>query len=358
MNVHTERKLINGAHSIGLGAIAAGCRYFAGYPITPQTELLEYMSQALPQSGGVFQQLNDEISSIMACFGASAAGARAMTASVGPGLTLMIDGIANAAGAELPMVIGVLTRAHVGVSSGLLPAQSDIRMLKGGGNGDYHIPILVPASCQEAAELTFDAFYLAEKYLTPVFVAIDGVMANMMETVSFDPSSRLQNDTLPYRPTLKEQSDCSVMISSYFTPDIDTYTCFRLQEKYQKMKEQESRFEGYMLEDADYIIVAFGVMARIAKQVVQLARDNGIKLGLFRPITIFPFPEKQLYEFAKKARGILVTEMNFGQILIDVKLAVSGICPISFYGHPAEPIIPTTLLEQVKNLAAKGKTDV
>ncbi len=342
---------MNGCAAMGLGAIRAGCQYVAAYPITPQTEYLEYMSQALPATGGVFQQLNDEISSIMACYGAAAAGAKAMTASVGPGLTLMIDGLANAAGAELPMVLGAMTRAHVGVSAGLLPAQSDIRMLKGGGNGDYHLPILAPASCQETAELTFAAFVLAEKYRTPVVVVIDGFMANMMEAVNF------QKDVPAHEAwdwSVGHTRDAQVYVTSYYTPEADTATCYRLQEKYRVMREREVLYEEFMTDDAEFVIVAFGIMARVAKQVVVSARQQGIKVGLFRPITIFPFPENELNQIARGVKSILVTEMNFGQILIDVKLAANGACPVHFYGQPAMPIKPMQLFKKLRELATDG----
>ena len=295
----TAAKLMNGCHAMGLGAIRAGCQYVAAYPITPQTEYLEYMSQALPQTGGVFQQLNDEISSIMACYGAAAAGAKAMTASVGPGLTLMIDGLANAAGAELPLVLGAMTRAHVGVSAGLLPAQSDIRMLKGGGNGDYHLPILAPDSCQETAELTFAAFELAEKYRTPVVVVIDGFMANMMEAVNFAPAMPAHE---PWDWSVGHKQEALVYLTSYYTPEADTATTYRLQDKYAVMRERETRFEAFMLDDAEYVIVAFGIMARVAKQTIVAARRQGIKVGLFRPITIFPFPEIELNKIGRSVK--------------------------------------------------------
>lgn len=340
---------MNGCQAMGLGAIRAGCQYVAAYPITPQTEYLEYMSQALPETGGVFQQLNDEISSIMACYGAAAAGAKTMTASVGPGLTLMIDGLANAAGAELPMVLGAMTRAHVGVSAGLLPAQSDIRMLKGGGNGDYHLPILAPASCQETAELTFKAFELAEKYRTPVVVVIDGFMANMMEAVNFQKEIPTHE---PWDWSVGHTRDAQVYVTSYYTPESDTATTYRLQEKYAAMREHEVLYEEFMTEDAEFVIVAFGIMARVAKQTVVTARRNGIKVGLFRPITIFPFPEIQLNEIARRVKSILVTEMNFGQVLIDVKLAVNGACPVQFYGQPAMPIKPLELLAKLEEITA------
>ena len=345
----SSAKLMNGCHAMGLGAIAAGCQYVAAYPITPQTEYLEYMSQALPKTGGVFQQLNDEISSIMACYGAAAAGAKAMTASVGPGLTLMIDGLANAAGAELPLVLGAMTRAHVGVSAGLLPAQSDIRMLKGGGNGDYHLPILAPYSCQETAELTFAAFELAEKYRTPVVVVIDGFMANMMEAVNFAPTTPAHE---PWDWSVGHKHEALVYLTSYYTPEADTATTYRLQDKYAVMRKRETRFEAFMLDDAEYVIVAFGIMARVAKQTIVAARQQGIKVGLFRPITIFPFPELELNQIGRRVKSVLVTEMNFGQVLIDVKLAINGACPVHFYGQPAMAIKPMQLFQRLKKIVA------
>jgi 2-oxoglutarate ferredoxin oxidoreductase subunit alpha len=217
-------------------------------------------------------------------------------------------------------------------------------MLKGGGNGDYHLPILAPASCQETAELTFAAFDLAERYRTPVVVVIDGFMANMMEAVNF------QKDVPAHEPwdwSVGHRRDAQVYVTSYYTPEADTATCYRLQDKYELMREREVLYEEFMTDDAEFGIVAFGIMARVAKQVVVLARQQGIKVGLFRPITIFPFPENELNQIARHVKSILVTEMNFGQILIDVKLAANGACPVHFYGQPAMPIKPLQLLAKL-----------
>jgi 2-oxoglutarate ferredoxin oxidoreductase subunit alpha len=341
-----------GAHAMGIGAMMAGCSYFAGYPITPQTELLEYISQALPERGGVFQQLGDELSSIMAVFGAAVAGRRAMTASVGPGLTLMIDGLTNAAGAEVPFVLGALTRAHVGVSAGLLPAQSDIRMLKGGGNGDLHLPILAPASITEAARLTAEAFDLADAYSTPVVVATDGVLAGLIETLEpFEPAWRelpAKTWTLDHPPSDGGRR----LVSAYRTPELDTLMCFKLQEKYRRMAEHEVRYESFMVDDAEVVVVAFGIMARVARAAVRQARGEGIKVGLLRPITLYPFPSEPLGELAGRAREILVTEINFGQILPDVQLAAAGRCRVQFLGQPAMPIPPAVVVEAIGRAAA------
>lgn len=349
---------VMGAHAMGMGAVLAGCDYFAGYPITPQTELLEYVSQALPRQGAVFQQLADEISSIMACYGAAAAGKRAMTASVGPGLTLMIDGIANAAGAELPLVIGALTRAHVGVSAGLLPAQSDIRMLKGGGNGDYHIPIYVPASITEVAQFTAQAFAVADHYRTPVFVAIDGFMSNCIETLRpFAVADRVLPDKswAVDRPFAERRRH----ITSYLSPEMDTFRSYRLQEKYRIIEAEETRWHTLMVEDAEVVLVAYGIMARVAEAVVAQARDKGLRLGLFRPQTIYPFPEQALRQLASRdhVSSILVTEMNFGQVLTDVRLAVMERARIEFLGQPAMAIGPETLLRAVHAVFAGGSPE-
>ena len=341
-------KPLMGAHAMGVGAMVAGLDYFTGYPITPQTELLEYVSQALPEHGGVFQQLGDEISSIMAIYGAAACGQRVMTASVGPGLTLMIDGLTNAAGAETPMVLGAITRAHVGVSGGLYPAQSDIRMLKGLGNGDYHLPLLVPDSITETAQLTAEAFDLADLYTTPVIVSIDGKMSNMIET--------LRPFTVPERelPPKSWSVDLPMtdggrrLVAAARFPEVDTMVCYELQEKYRVMREREVRFETYLCDDAEVVVVAYGIMARVAREAVRRARAAGVKAGLFRPITIFPFPEDQLAELAAGKRGVLVTEINFGQALVDVKLAVCGRCPVQFLGQPAFPVPASALVEAIQ----------
>jgi len=343
-----------GAHAMGIGAVMAGCRYFAGYPITPQTEVLEYVSQAIPAQGGVFQQLGDELSSIMAVYGAATTGERAMTATVGPGLNLMVEGLANAAGAEVPLVLGALTRAHVGVSAGLLPAQSDIRMLKGGGNGDYHLPILAPASVTEIARLTAEAFDLADLYTTPVIVAVDGVLANLIETLQ--PIERSDRRLPPKTWSLRNpRSEGRRMISAFRTPELDTLMTYKLQQKYREMAAHEVRFEAEMVDDAEIVVVAFGIMARVAREAVHRARARGIKAGLFRPITLFPFPETELGKIAGGVREILVTEINFGQILPDVRLAANGQCPVQFLGQPALPIPPAAVEEAIVAMAA-GRT--
>jgi len=340
-----------GAHAMGIGAVMADCRYFAGYPITPQTEVLEYVSQAIPERGGVFQQLGDELSSVMAVFGAAIAGERAMTATVGPGLNLMVEGLANAAGAEVPLVLGALTRAHVGVSAGLLPAQSDIRMLKGGGNGDYHLPILAPASVTEIATLTAEAFDLADLYTTPVVVVVDGVLSNLIETLQ--PIEITDRELPPKTWSLDNpRSEGRRMISAFRTPELDTLMTYKLQQKYREMAEHEVRFETEMMDDAEFVVVAFGIMARVAREAVHRARARGIKVGLFRPITLFPFPEAQLGEIAGKVREILVTEINFGQILPDVRLAANGQCPVQFLGQPAHPIPPAAVEAAIATMAS------
>jgi len=341
-----------GAHAMGIGALMADCSYFAGYPITPQTELLEYVSQALPQHGGIFQQLGDELSSVMAVFGAAVAGRRAMTATVGPGLNLMVEGLANAAGAEVPLVLGALTRAHVGVSAGLLPAQSDIRMLKGGGNGDYHLPILAPASVTEIARLTAEAFDLADLYTTPVVVAVDGVLANLIETLQ--PFEVPVRDLPPKSWSLDNlRTDGGRrLVSAYRTPELDTLIGFKLQDKYRRMADREVRYETEAVDDAEVVVVAFGIMARVAREAVRRARARGVKAGLFRPITLYPFPETQLGEIAGAVDEILVTEINFGQVLPDVRLAVDGRCPVRFLGQPAMPIPPAAVEQAIVDIAA------
>ena len=342
-----------GAHAMGIGAMMARVDYFAGYPITPQTELLEYVSQAMPEQGAMFQQMGDEISSIMSVFGAAAAGKRAMTASVGPGLTLMIDGLTNAAGAEVPLVLGAITRAHVGVSGGLYPAQSDIRMLRGLGNGDYQLPLLAPDSITETAQLTAEAFDIADIYTMPVIVSIDGKLSNMIENLN--PFEVPKRELPPKKWSLDNPiSEYRRAVAAARTPELDTMICYELQEKYKVMAEEEVRYEAVMCEDAEFVVVAFGVMARIAKEAVRSARKEGIKVGLFRPITLYPFPEKVLHSLAGQLKEVLVTEMNFGQVLVDVRLAVNGQCPIQFLGQPALTV-PVEAVEEGIRAMARGE---
>jgi 2-oxoglutarate ferredoxin oxidoreductase subunit alpha len=346
-------KPVMGAHAMGVGAMVARCRYFAGYPITPQTELLEYVAEHLPRHGGVFQQMGDEISSIMAVFGAAAAGQRAMTASVGPGLTLMIDGLTNAAGAEVPLVLGAITRAHVGVSGGLYPAQSDIRMLKGLGNGDYHLPLLAPDSITETAQLTAEAFDIADTYSIPVIVSIDGKLSNTIEN--------LRAFTVPERglppkswSVDRPRSEYRRLVGAARYPELDTMICYELQEKFRRMAEREVRFEQFLCDDAEIVVVAFGIMARIAREAVRRARERGIRAGLFRPISLYPFPARVLAELSAQAREILVTEVNFGQVLDDVLLAVAGRCPVQFLGQPALTV-PLAALDDAIAAVSRGE---
>ncbi len=340
-----------GAHAMGIGAMVADLDYFAGYPITPQTELLEYVAEALPEQGGVFQQLGDEISSVMAVFGAAACGKRAMTASVGPGLTLMIDGLTNAAGAETPMVLGALTRAHVGVSGGLYPAQSDIRMLRGLGNGDYQLPLFAPSTITETVQLTAEAFDVADLYSIPAVVCIDGKMANMIETLQpFEvPERDLPDKTWALDRSLREKRR---VVGAARTPELDTMVCYEIQHKLERMRAEETRWDSFRCDDAEFVVVAYGIMARIAKEAVRNAREEGIKVGLFRPITLFPFPEDPLGELASSAREVLTVEINFGQVLTDVRLAVAGRCPVQFFGQPALAIPARAVLEAIRQMAA------
>src|SRR5262245_42255984 len=294
-------KPVMGAHAMGVGAMVARCRYFAGYPITPQTELLEYVAEHLPRQGGLFQQMGDEISSIMAVFGAAAAGQRAMTASVGPGLTLMIDGLTNAAGAEVPLVLGAITRAHVGVSGGLYPAQSDIRMLKGLGNGDYHLPLLAPDSITETAQLTAEAFDIADTYSIPVIVSIDGKLSNTIENLR--PFTVPEREIPPKAWSVDQpRSEYRRLVGAARYPELDTMICYELQEKFRRMAEREVRSETFLCDDADVVVVAFGIMARIAREAVRRARERGIRAGLFRPISLYPFPERALGGLSDRAQ--------------------------------------------------------
>ncbi len=348
-----EKILMKGNEAIGEAAIRAGCHFYFGYPITPQSELTAYMSKKLPKiKNAVFIQAESEIAAINMVYGAAATGARVMTSSSGPGISLKQEGISYIACAELPCVIVNIQRGGPGLGS-IQPGQADyFQATKGGGHGDYHLTVLAPSSVQELVDLTMDAFDLADKYLNPVMILGDGLLGQMMESIEFKKRKKVD---LPDKKGWA-LSGCKGRKKYCIVPfNLDPYEMekvnFKIQEKYNKLKEKEVRYEAVNLDHADLIIVAYGTVARIVKTVINNAKKEGINIGLIRPITLFPFPEKIIAETSDKINKFLVVEMSCGQMLEDVKLAANGKAEINFYGRVGG-VVPTQseILTEIKEV--------
>jgi 2-oxoglutarate/2-oxoacid ferredoxin oxidoreductase subunit alpha len=332
-----KKILMCGNEACGEGAIIAGCRFYAGYPITPQNEFTEYMAKRMPEVGGVFIQSESEIAAINMIFGASLTGARAMTSSSSPGISLKQEGISYLAGCELPAVIVNMVRGGPGLGN-IAPAQSDyFQATKGGGHGDYHSIVLGPSSVQEMMDLTILAFDLADKYRTTVIILGDGLLGQMMEPVLIHrPSSFvLRPSSKPWALT-GCKGRAPRMIKSLYLGDGELEAVNnRLQSRYKTIKEKEVRYEALNTEDADVVLVGYGSTARVLRSVVERLRKEGKKVGLLRPITLWPFPEKILGRLAKNVDRFFVVEMSAGQMVEDVRLAVGDDKKVEFYGRPA-----------------------
>ncbi|MCL0057065.1 3-methyl-2-oxobutanoate dehydrogenase subunit VorB [Dehalococcoidia bacterium] len=354
-----DKILIAGNDAIAEAGIRAGCRSYFGYPITPQNELLEYMSAHMPKAGGVFIQAESEIGAINMCYGASAAGARTMTSSSSPGMSLKLEGISYLAGSDLPCVIVNVARAGPGLGN-IAPGQGDyFQATKGGGHGDYRMIVLAPATIPEATELTMLAFDLADKYRGPVLVLVDGVLGQMMEPVEFrrpvDPA------TLPPKPwalTGARGRPPNIVTSFFLDPAELSELNLNRQDRYRRIEAQEVRYEEFETGDATIVIAAYGTVARIARTAVKLARNEGIRLGLLRPITLWPFPYAPLRALSNRVKTILTVEMSAGQMLEDVRLAVAERAETPFYGELGG-IVPTPrdILREVKKYSETSSYD-
>lgn len=352
--------LMKGNEAIGETAIRSGCKYYFGYPITPQSELLEYMAAQLPKRDGVFVQSESEVSGISMLYGAAAGGFRGMTSSSSPGMSLMQECISYLASAELPSVIVNISRASPGLGR-ITPAQSDyFQACKGGGHGDYHMIVLAPASVQEMAELTSRAFYLGDFYRTPVMILGDAYIGQMMEAI---PEESLNN---PYPSVEKTWAATSpgegerhLVLSAPFTNEELIDLNVKLTAKYKEIAEKETSFESFQTEDADVVLVAFGAVSRFCKSAIEQLRAEGIKAGLLRPITLFPFPSQILNQLADTAKVFLDVEMNEGQMLEDVRLAVNGKKPVEFLGGGGGRVTPPNeIADKVRELCARMKQEV
>ncbi|MDI3317340.1 MAG: 3-methyl-2-oxobutanoate dehydrogenase subunit VorB [Bacillota bacterium] len=353
-----ERELTKGNEAMAEAAIRAGCRYFFGYPITPQSELLEYMAKHLEEHGGVFLQAESEVSAINMVYGAAGAGARVMTATSSPGFSLMQEGLSYLAGAELPAVVVDVVRGGPGLG-GLQPAQSDyFQATKGGGHGDYRLIVLAPSSPQEAADLVYEAFDLADRYRNVVLILADSILAQAMEPVELPPARSLES--LPPKPWATVgrgagRREPNVVHSLYLAPEDLWAHNQRLQAKYRRIEAEETRWEEREAEDADWLVVAYGSMARIALAAIRQLRRQGLRVGLFRPITLWPFPSRALARRAASVRGILAMEMSAGQMVEDVRLAVEGAVPVRFFGKTGG-VVPEVeeATEAVRRMAAEA----
>lgn len=348
---------MKGNEAIGEAAVMAGCRYYFGYPITPQSELIEYMAKRMPQIDGVFLQAESEISGINMVYGAAAAGARVMTSSSSPGISLKQEGISYIAGAELPCVIVNMMRGGPGLGS-IQPGQADyFQATKGGGHGDYHLIALAPNSVQEMVDITQLAFDLADQYRNPVMILGDGALGQMMEPVEFKDVKANVVDKPWATVGVGSRKTANVINSLYLAPEILEKHNKHLQEKYATVAKNEVRYEAIHTEDADLVIVAYGIVSRIARTAMDKARAEGLKVGILRPITLWPFPYEAIAKLADgRTNQFLVTEMSAGQMVEDVKLAVNGKKPVAFYGRTGGMIPnPKEIYEQItKIMNVKG----
>jgi 2-oxoglutarate ferredoxin oxidoreductase subunit alpha len=350
--------LMKGNEAIAEAAIRAGATNYFCYPITPQTEVAEYLARRMPEVGGVFLQAESELAVGNILFGAASTGQRVFTSSSSPGISLMQEAISYMAGAQLPCVIINIMRGGPGLG-GILPAQSDyFQATKGGGHGDYRLLVLAPSTVQEAVGLTMLSFYLADKYRNPVMIIGDGMIGQMMEPVEFP-----ENYTEPELPakdwaaTGAKGRSPRIIKSLYLDPQLLEDSNTILFEKYQQMKKEEVRFELYKTNAKnDILIVSYGTMARICQTAIDELEDEGYSVGLFRPITVFPFPEKELKKEAtrKNIKTVLTVEMSMGQMLEDVERVIAGTRPVDFFGHTGG-IVPTPdeVKDRIKTLIKK-----
>ena len=349
--------LMKGNEAFGKAAIEAGCHYFFGYPITPQSELPEYLSRELPKVGGAFVQAESEVAAINMVYGAGGTGVRVMTSSSSPGVALKQEGITYCAGAEVPCVILNIMRGGPGLGT-IQPSQADYYMsTRGGGNGDYRTPVYAPASVQEAVDMIIEAFDVADIYRTPVMVVADGMIGQMMEPVDFDKERKtreLPEKTWAANGT-KGKRQPNVINSLYLQSDELEQHNLKLEKKYKVIEENEVQYEMYRTEDADLVFVAYGTVSRIVKTTVDQMREEGYKVGLIRPKTLWPFPNKAFNEIPN-AKNLLVVEMSLGQMVDDVKLACECKLPVDFYGRSGGMIpSPSEIANKAQELIGGAK---
>jgi len=349
-----ERVLMKGNEAIAEAAIRAGCRHYFGYPITPQTEIAAYMAKKMPKIGGVFLQAESEIASINMVYGAAAAGVRVMTSSSSPGISLKAEGLSYLAGSDIPAFVVNVQRGGPGLG-GIQPSQADyFQATKGGGHGDYRMIVLAPASVQEMASLTMKGFDLADKYNMTAMILADGTIGQMMEPISFE-DAEVKTYEKPWALTGTEcKRKHNIVNSLYLKPDELEVKNFERYERYKLVEQNEPMWEEYMMEDAEYCVVAFGIASRVAKNAVVAARKEGIKVGLIRPITLWPFPTEALRKTADQVKGFISVELSMGQMIEDIRLATECKKPVSLCNRSGGMIpSPDEVLESIRN-AEKG----
>ncbi|MBE6754465.1 MAG: 3-methyl-2-oxobutanoate dehydrogenase subunit VorB [Ruminococcaceae bacterium] len=347
-----EKVLMKGNEALAEAAIQAGCRHFFGYPITPQTELAAYMAKRMPKIGGTYLQAESEIAAINMVLGAASAGVRAMTSSSSPGISLKTEGISYLAGSDLPCLIINVQRGGPGLG-GIQPSQADYwQATKATGHGDFQILVFAPSTVQEMVDLVAGAFDRADKYRMPAMILADGMLGQMMEPVAIEEGSANVIEKPWAANGHQGKRPHNIVNSLYIQPDeLERLVAERF-EKYELIKKTEQMCEEYLMDDAEYCVVAYGASSRVARSAVNSARAQGVKVGLIRPITLWPFPNDAINAAADKVKAMLTVEMSMGQMVDDVRLAVNGRCPVEFYGRTGG-IIPTPaeVLAQINKLA-------
>ena len=351
-----EKVLMKGNEAIAEAAIKAGCRHYFGYPITPQTEIAAYMAKRMPKIGGTFLQAESEVAAINMVYGVAGAGFRVMTSSSSPGVSLKQEGISYIAGADLPALIVNVQRGGPGLG-GIQPSQSDyFQATKGGGHGDYHLIVLAPASVQEMADLTIKAFDLADKYRMPTMLLADGTMGQMMEPVELPELPPVEVEKPWAVRGTKGERKHNIINSLYLDPELLEKTNFERFERYKTIEENEAMYESFMMEDAEYCVVAFGIAARVSKNAVVAARKKGIKVGLIRPITLWPVPKKVMAEAAEQCKAFLSVELSMGQMIEDIKLYTGCKKPVELCCRTGGMIpAPEQVLESIEKLAKENQ---
>ncbi len=349
------RELLKGNVAFAEAAIRAGCEAYFGYPITPQTEALEHMAKRMPELGRAFIQAESEVAAINMVYGAACAGVRVMSSSSSPGVSLMMEGLSYIAGSEVPVVLVDVMRGGPGLGN-IAPSQGDYnQIVKGGGHGDYRPIVLAPATVQELIDLTVEAFDLAEKYRGIVIVLADGNLGQMMEPAELPPMQavRKREERPAWALTGAQGRRPNVISSIYIDPVEEEVFNHKLMDKLAHIQANEVRYRDMALEDADIAVVAFGTAGRIAQSAIKAAREEGIRVGLLRPISLYPYPSARLKELAGQVRAMLVVEMNGGQMLEDVRLATQGKVPISFFGRMGGMVpLPDEVLDAIRKVHA------
>ncbi|MFN8375572.1 MAG: 3-methyl-2-oxobutanoate dehydrogenase subunit VorB [Anaerolineae bacterium] len=343
------KELLKGNVAIAEAAVRAGCEAYFGYPITPQTELLEYMSQRMVDLGRVFLQAESEVAAINMVYGAACTGVRVMSSSSSPGFSLMQEGLSYIAASDLPCVLVDVMRGGPGLGN-IQPSQADyFQVTRSAGHGDYHPIVLAPASVQEAIDFTVLAFDLADKYRHVVIIAADGQIGQMMEPAELPPMQALRKQRPAWAITGAKGRTHNVITSLHMQADDEEVYNLKIQQRLSDIRDTEQRSVEYFTDDAELLVVGYGTAGRIALSAVETARENGLKVGLFRPQTLYPFPQERLAQLADQVQACLVVEMNAGQMLEDVRLAVAGQVPVGFYGRMGGVVpMPDEILEAVE----------